>query len=122
MPAKTTSQKAHATKKAAPAPKAGKPAQAAKPAAAAATKHAAPAAKAAAPAAKLAAHAKGLQVAMPVVGGKPAGKGKVSAVSIAAGAVTPTIQRTEGEANQTPMTPKNFRNHPDMENFFRFIY
>lgn len=22
----------------------------------------------------------------------------------------------------SPMTPKNFRNHPDMENFFRFIY
>lgn len=133
MPAKTTSQKAHATKKAAPAPKATKPAHAAaKPAGSVAAKLAAPAAKpasaasktAAAPAAKPAAHAvKGVHVTMPIVGGKPATKGKVStAVQIAAGAVTPTIQRTEGEANQTPMTPKNFRNHPDMENFFRFIY
>lgn len=33
---------------------------------------------------------------------------------------TPTLQRTE--ENTSPMTPKNFRNHPDMENFFRFIY
>lgn len=31
---------------------------------------------------------------------------------------TPTISREES----APMTPKTFRNHPDMENFFRFIY
>ncbi len=42
--------------------------------------------------------------------------------AVAAGAVTPTIQRNEGVENAAPMTPKNFRNHPDMENFFRFIY
>lgn len=34
--------------------------------------------------------------------------------------VTPALQKPEEGA--TPMTPKNFRNHPDMENFFRFIY
>jgi len=44
------------------------------------------------------------------------------ATTIAAGAVTPTIQRNEGDTNAAPITPKNFRNHPDMENFFRFIY
>ena len=26
------------------------------------------------------------------------------------------------EAAAAPMTTKNFRNHPDMENFFRFVY
>lgn len=31
----------------------------------------------------------------------------------------PTISREE---SASPMTPKTFRNHPDMENFFRFIY
>lgn len=34
--------------------------------------------------------------------------------------LTPTLSRPTEE--QSPMTPKNFRNHPDMENFFRFIY
>lgn len=34
--------------------------------------------------------------------------------------LTPTISRPTED--QAPMTPKNFRNHPDMENFFRFIY
>lgn len=32
----------------------------------------------------------------------------------------PTLAKPEEGA--APMTPKNFRNHPDMENFFRFIY
>lgn len=32
----------------------------------------------------------------------------------------PTEQRPEESI--AAMTPKNFRNHPDMENFFRFIY
>jgi hypothetical protein len=35
---------------------------------------------------------------------------------------TPTLQKPEEGAAQAPMTTKNFRNHPDMENFFRFIY
>lgn len=34
--------------------------------------------------------------------------------------LTPAIGKHEEPA--APMTPKNFRNHPDMENFFRFIY
>jgi hypothetical protein len=33
---------------------------------------------------------------------------------------TPAL--TKPEEGAAPMTPKNFRNHPDMENFFRFIY
>ena len=37
-----------------------------------------------------------------------------------AGNLMPTPGKTEEGAS--PMTPKNFRNHPDMENFFRFIY
>lgn len=41
------------------------------------------------------------------------------AAAVASGSVTPAISREEPS---TPMTPKNFRNHPDMENFFRFIY
>lgn len=53
----------------------------------------------------------------------PKGAGKPSnaiTANIQAGAVTPTLQKSEEGA--APMTPKNFRNHPDMENFFRFIY
>ncbi len=41
-----------------------------------------------------------------------------AAVTAAAAGLTPAISREES----APMTPKNFRNHPDMENFFRFIY
>ena len=33
---------------------------------------------------------------------------------------TPVLQKPEEGAS--PINPKNFRNHPDMENFFRFIY
>lgn len=33
----------------------------------------------------------------------------------------PTLQRPE-EQTAAAMTSKNFRNHPDMENFFRFIH
>ena len=57
----------------------------------------------------------------------PAGKRPAASVPsspsgapAAGGAMTPTLQRTEEGA--APMTSKNFRNHPDMENFFRFIY
>jgi hypothetical protein len=39
-----------------------------------------------------------------------------------AAAMPPALQKPEEGAAATPMTPKNFRNHPDMENFFRFIY
>ena len=41
------------------------------------------------------------------------------AMQMNAQAMTPALQKPE---EATPMTPKNFRNHPDMENFFRFIY
>ncbi len=40
-------------------------------------------------------------------------------MSAQSGGMTPELQKPE---EATPMTPKNFRNHPDMENFFRFIY
>lgn len=55
--------------------------------------------------------AKSGKPAAPQASGSPAG----------ISAATPTLQKTE-ESNASPMTPKNFRNHPDMENFFRFIY
>ena len=47
-----------------------------------------------------------------VTGGAPA--------TAATASMTPALQKPEEGA--APMTPKNFRNHPDMENFFRFIY
>lgn len=47
---------------------------------------------------------------------KPTKAGKGAELST----MTPTIAKPEEGA--APMTPKNFRNHPDMENFFRFIY
>lgn len=37
--------------------------------------------------------------------------------------LTPQLSRPEEQGPQAQaMTPKNFRNHPDMENFFRFIF
>lgn len=54
-----------------------------------------------------------------------AAKAPVAAASVGSAAAagidaeTPALQKEE---SSSPMTPKNFRNHPDMENFFRFIY
>ncbi|MEW6058209.1 MAG: hypothetical protein AB1540_16525 [Bdellovibrionota bacterium] len=42
------------------------------------------------------------------------------AANAALATTPPALQKPE--ENTAPMTPKNFRNHPDMENFFRFIY
>ena len=49
------------------------------------------------------------------------GSSKASSPAPQAG-MTPALQKPEEGASAAPMTPKNFRNHPDMENFFRFIY
>ncbi len=47
-------------------------------------------------------------------------KNSSKAASPAAEGMTAALQKPEEGA--APMTPKNFRNHPDMENFFRFIF
>jgi hypothetical protein len=40
-------------------------------------------------------------------------------MSASSGSSGPSLQKEESAA---PMTTKNFRNHPDMENFFRFVF
>jgi hypothetical protein len=48
---------------------------------------------------------------------KQAAKGIVPTVGANSSAGAPGA-----EEQASSMTPKNFRNHPDMENFFRFIF
>jgi hypothetical protein len=57
---------------------------------------------------------------MPASKAMASSKAMPAAAADASASLTPTLTKTE--ENATPMTTKNFRNHPDMENFFRFIY